>query len=102
MCQLLGGEDRISDSMRSWSDAFIVNLGRAEFNPDDDLDMRGLKGWHSDGDFFVHFLDSPEQALLIIPLWNDIVPKGGGTVICTDGIKHTAKYLVSLFQGVEQ
>jgi hypothetical protein len=49
----------------------------------------------SDGDFFVHFLDSPEQALLVIPLWSDIVPKGGGTVICADGIKPIAKHLVS-------
>lgn len=95
ICQLLGGADRISPWMRHWSDAFIVNLGLPSFNPDDDLDLRGLKDWHNDGDFFVHFLDSPEQALLVIPLWSEIVPKGGGTVICTDGIKHIARHLVS-------
>jgi len=44
----------------------------------------------------VHFLDSPEQALLVIPLWSDIESKGGGTAICPDGIKHIAKHLVSL------
>jgi hypothetical protein len=96
MCQLLGGEERISTHMRGWSDGFIVNLGKEEYKPDDELDFRELWGWHNDGDFFVHFLDSPEQALLVIPLWSDIVPKGGGTVVCSDGIKHIAKHLVYL------
>ena len=58
--------------------------------------MTDLENWHNDGDFFVHFLDSPEQALLVIPLWSDIVSKAGGTAICTDGIKHIAKLLVLL------
>jgi hypothetical protein len=42
MCQLLGGEDRISEKMeyRGWSDGFIVNLGRPEYKPDDELDLR--------------------------------------------------------------
>jgi hypothetical protein len=53
-----------------------------------------LDNWHNDGDFFVHFLDSPEQALLVIPLWSDIESKGGGTAVCGDGIKYIAKHLV--------
>lgn len=56
--------------------------------------MAGLDGWHCDGDFFVHFLDSPEQGLLVIPLWSDIETKGGGTAVCGDGIKHIAQHLV--------
>lgn len=56
--------------------------------------MLDLDNWHNDGDFFVHFLDSPEQALLVIPLWSDIESKGGGTAICGEGIKHIAKHLV--------
>jgi hypothetical protein len=76
MCQLLGGEERISDHMdfRSWSDGFIVNLGKEEYDANGEMgvkEMRELDGWHNDGDFFVHFLDSPEQALLVIPLWSD-------------------------------
>lgn len=76
MCQLLGGEERISEHMnfRSWSDGFIVNLGKEEYDANGDMgvkEMRELDGWHNDGDFFVHFLDSPEQALLVIPLWSD-------------------------------
>ena len=74
MCQLLGGSDRISEAGH-WRDSFIVNLGKPEYGAEDDLDLRkDLWGWHNDGDFFVHFLDSPQQALLVIPLWSDIVP----------------------------
>jgi hypothetical protein len=105
MCQLLGGEDRISDNMRSWSDGFIVNLGKEEYDEGGQLgvkEMRELPGWHNDGDFFVHFLDSPEQALLVIPLWSDIVRRGGGTVVCSDGIKGVAKHLVSLMARVRR
>lgn len=94
MCELVGGEDRVADWVKDWKDGFIVNFGKPEFNPDDELDYRMLDNWHNDGDFFVHFLDSPEQALLVIPLFSDIVPKGGGTVICTDGIGIVAKQLV--------
>ena len=98
MCQLLGGEERIHPNWRSWSDGFIVNLGKEEYNANGEMgvkEMRELDGWHNDGDFFVHFLDSPEQALLVIPLWSDIVPRGGGTVVCADGIRHIAQHLVS-------
>jgi hypothetical protein len=74
ICELLGGSDRISDA-EYWGDSFIVNLGKPDYRAEDELDMRrDLWGWHNDGDFFVHFLDSPQQALLVIPLWSDIVP----------------------------
>ncbi len=92
--ELVGGEDRVADWCKYWKDGWIVNFGKPEFNPADPLEVRTLDNWHSDGDWFVHFLDSPEQALLVIPLFSDIDPKGGGTVICTDGIKHIAKHMV--------
>jgi hypothetical protein len=43
ICQLLGGEDKISDRMefRSWSDGFIVNLGRPDYKAEDELNLRG-------------------------------------------------------------
>jgi hypothetical protein len=50
----------------------------------------------------VHYLDSPEQALLVIPLWSDIVERGGGTVVCSDGIRYIARHLVSLFFWCEE
>lgn len=94
MGELLGGVDKISENRRSWSDGFIVNLGKEEYDASQELNYRELDGWHNDGDFFVHFLDSPEQALLVIPLWSDIDSKAGGTVICSDGIRHIAQHLV--------
>lgn len=94
MCELVGGEDKIAEWCKDWRDSFIPNFGRPEYSADDELDFRQLTDWHNDGDFFIHFLDSPEQALLIIPLFSDIKPKGGGTALCTDGVGLVAKRLV--------
>ena len=47
------------------------------------------------GDFFIHFLDAPEQGLLVIPLFTDIYPNGGGTWICSEGPRRIGKWLVS-------
>ena len=95
ICELLGSEERVSAQSSRWTDGLIVNLG----DPNGDttwIQPRDLTGWHVDGDFFMHFLDSPEQALLVIPLFNDIKEHGGGTMICPDGIGHIAKHLVSV------
>lgn len=61
-------------------------------------DERG--GWHKDGHFFRHFLDSPEQALLGLPLWSDVVPQGGGTFIAPDSIGVIARFLAAHPEGV--
>ena len=55
----------------------------------------GLYLTETTGDFFVHFLDSPEQGLLVIPLFTDILPNGGGTWICSDGVSRIGQWLVS-------
>ncbi|KAF2183267.1 hypothetical protein K469DRAFT_739849 [Zopfia rhizophila CBS 207.26] len=99
ICELCGGEERITPDSRLWRDNLIVNLGNAELEgkpvPPQELD-----GWHVDGDFFVHYLDSPEQGLLVIPLFTDIVPDGGGTFICPEAIPNVAKYLHDHPEGV--
>lgn len=99
ICELCGGEERISSHSRNWRDSFIVNLGtpEGEGNP---VPPKKLEGWHVDGDFFVHYLDSPEQALLVIPLFTDIVPNGGGTIICPEAIPKIAKFLYEHPDGV--
>ncbi|KAI8947655.1 hypothetical protein F4801DRAFT_559890 [Xylaria longipes] len=99
ICELCGGEERISPESKIWRDSLIVNLGTAEGegNP---MAPRDLPGWHVDGDFFVHYLDSPEQALLVTPLFTDIVPQGGGTVICPPGVGKIANWLYANPQGV--
>lgn len=48
----------------------------------------------------VHYLDSPEQALLVIPIFSDIKPRGGGTMISPDGLGLIANYLASHPEGV--
>lgn len=94
ICQLLGGEERVSAESSRWTDGLIVNLG----DPGGDtrwVQPQDLTGWHVDGDFFMHYLDSPEQALLVIPLFSDIQERAGGTLISPDGIEVIAKHLVS-------
>ncbi|KAF2835882.1 hypothetical protein M501DRAFT_940996 [Patellaria atrata CBS 101060] len=108
ICDLLGGEDKISPEFAEWRDALIVNLGTAEQEQEGvpeteeqrQESMRNLEGWHVDGDFFVHFLDSAEQGLLVIPLFTDIVSGGGGTAICPEGIAKVAKHLEKHPEGV--
>ncbi|KAI0081608.1 hypothetical protein K474DRAFT_1252544 [Panus rudis PR-1116 ss-1] len=98
---LLGGEERIDEESSSWGDSFIVNFGTPELEKlDRDIAAPDLDNWHVDGDFFVHYLDSPEQALLVIPLYSDIKPRGGATYIATDGIDMIAKYLAAHPEGV--
>lgn len=99
ICDLLGGEERIADYNRTWNDGFIVNLGTPE-HEGKDVPGGDLPGWHVDGDFFVHYLDSPEQGLLVIPLFTDIHPGGGGTFICPDAIPKIAKHLYDHSEGV--
>ena len=98
--ELLGGEERIDEQASTWGDSFIVNFGTPECEGAPSPDPKDLTNWHVDGDFFVHFLDSPEQALLVIPLYTDIKPRGGGTYLCPEGIEWTAKYLASHPEGV--
>ena len=40
---------------------------------------------------FTHFLDSGEQGLQVIVLFNDIKPRAGGTYISPDGIKNVVQ-----------
>ena len=52
MCQLLGGEERISeqDMFRSWGDGFIVNLGKEEYEADgyEGGRLRELQEWYGE------------------------------------------------------
>lgn len=99
ICELCGGEERILPESRYWRDSLIVNLGSPEFEGKD-VKPQDLQGWHVDGDFFVHYLDSAEQGLLVIPLFTDIKPGGGGTAICPEAIPKMAKHLYDHPEGV--
>lgn len=99
ICELLGGEDRVVPTTREWRDSLIVNLGAAE-HEGTEVKPHDLEGWHVDGDFFVHYLDSPEQALLVIPMFTDVIPSGGGTMICPEAIPKMAKLLYDHPEGL--
>lgn len=99
ICELCGGEDKIDPETKQWRDSLIVNLGSPEYKGKD-IKPQDLGGWHVDGDFFVHYLDSPEQGLLVIPLFTDIKPGGGATMICPDAIPKLAKHLYEHPEGV--
>jgi hypothetical protein len=97
-CELLGGEERI-ERPYTWGDGFIANLGLGadrEWEPP----SAASPDWHKDGDFFRHFLDSPEQGLLTIVLWSDIEHRGGGTFIAPDSVAPVARLLAQRTEGV--
>jgi hypothetical protein len=97
-CQLLGGEDRIEQPY-TWGNGFIANLGLGADRPWEPASASS-PGWHKDGDFFRHFLDSPEQGLLTIVLWSDIEERGGGTFIAPDSVARVARLLEQEREGV--
>ena len=112
ICDVVGGEDRIDGTTRyieskhftriepfTWSDSFVVNFRKGEDQPWQPPSA-AHKGWHKDGSFFRHFLDSWEQALLVIVIWSDIAPQGGGTFIAPDSLEVMAHYFLEHPEGV--
>lgn len=113
LCDVCGGEDRIETKVMEiesqhfttinateWSDAFIVNFRRGADQPWMKPSVEA-GGWHKDGSFFRHFLDSREQGLLTIVYWSDVGHKGGGTFIAPDSIAVVAHYLADHPEGVD-
>lgn len=95
---LTGGEERVVLPWQ-WSDGFIANLGVGDDRPWQPPSP-AVGGWHKDGDFFRHFLDSPEQGLLTFVLWTDMVHKGGGTFVAADSVSVVARFLAEHPEGV--
>jgi hypothetical protein len=97
-CDLVGGEDRV-ERPYEWTDGFIVNLREGADRPWSPASPES-GGWHKDGDFFRHFLDSPEQGLLTLVLWTDVRNKGGATFVAADSVAPVARYLAAHPEGV--
>src|SRR3954469_6198844 len=97
-CQLLGGEERIEQPYR-WGNGFIANLGIGADRPWEPPSPSS-PDWHKDGDFFRHFLDSPEQGLLTLVLWTDVVSQGGGTFLAADSVPVIARLLADHPEGL--
>jgi hypothetical protein len=98
ICDLLGGAERVAPDT-CFGNGMIINFrqdaDRPWLPPGPDV-----KGWHKDGNWFHHFLDSPEQALLVIVVWKDIPERGGGTYFAPDSVGHVARYLAAHPEGV--
>ncbi|MBX3314205.1 MAG: phytanoyl-CoA dioxygenase family protein [Actinobacteria bacterium] len=58
-------------------------------------------GWHKDGDWFRHYLDSPEQALLVIVFWRDVEADQGPTWVAVDSIGPVARLLAEHPEGLD-
>lgn len=110
---VVGGEDRLETQVMEiesrhfttinsfiWSDAFIVNFHRGADKPWQPPSPEA-GGWHKDGSYFRHFLDSREQALLTIVLWSDMLHQGGGTFVSPDSVRVVARYLAEHPEGVD-
>jgi hypothetical protein len=100
VCDLVGGPERIApDQPYTWSDGFIVNLWQGADQPWQPASA-AAPHWHKDGDFFRHYLDSPEQGLLTLVLWSDVEHQGGATFVATDSVRPVARFLADNPQGV--
>ena len=98
---VIGGVDLLPErgETLAWSDAVIGNLG-VPGGPDWQPPGPRQPGWHKDGWHFRHFLNSPEQGLLTVPIFSDIQPRSGGTFIATDSIRPVAELLTKHTAGL--
>jgi len=97
-CEVVGGKQRIK-APYFWSDVFVCNLAEGADKPWQPPSAQ-VGGWHKDGYFFRHFLDSPEQGLLSIVAWTDVLSHGGGTFIAPDSVGVVARHLAQHPEGV--
>lgn len=99
LCDLAGGSQRIAGDEPSWGDGLICNFNLRADEPWQAPSSQ-CPGWHKDGDFFRHFLDSPEQGLLTIVIWSDIQPQSGGTFVACDSVPVVARHLLAHPEGL--
>lgn len=107
LADVVGGAERLPADGEdlAWGDGAIANLGcGTAAAPSEELGDAAhsarQRSWHKDGWHFRHFLDSPEQGLLVVPIFSDILPQSGGTCIATDSIAPVARLLASNPQGL--
>ncbi len=98
MCDVMGGEDRIKIPV-FFGDGLIANFSLRANEPWEPPSA-ATPGWHKDGDWFRHFLDTPEQGLLTLAVWSNIKPKSGGTFMALDSIPFIARQLLDHPEGL--
>ena len=100
IADVIGGPDRLPEAgaQLAWTGAAVANLGGADLAWEPPAAR--CRTWHKDGWHFRHFLDSPEQGLLVVPLFSDVLPRSGGTCIATDCIAPVARLLAAQPEGL--
>jgi hypothetical protein len=98
--ELVGGPGAIR--FGDLPDNLIVNFPdpSAAWWPPERWDAPGA-GFHKDGDWFRHFLDSPEQALLVIVFWRDVIERQGPTYAAIDSVGPVARLLAAHPEGID-
>jgi hypothetical protein len=101
--RIMGGPERMHHPDFWWDNAFLMNYAVGADEPLVPCGPQSPVGinWHVDGIWFRHFLDSPEQGILGVVLWDDMVSGGGATCIAPDSIGVVADYLRRHPEGVE-
>ena len=98
----VGGLDRVdAPDQIALPDSLAVNL----CSDDSKLGEAGWRsidapGWHKDGWHYRHFLDSPQQGLLLGYIYSDLLPGSGGTQMCVDSIGVVARLLSRHPEGI--
>jgi hypothetical protein len=98
----VGGWERVDEPEQlKLKESVAVNLCSQDGNlgPDGWRSVHA-PGWHKDGWHFRHFLDSPQQGLLLGYFYSDLLPGSGGTQICVDSIGVVARLLARYPQGI--
>jgi hypothetical protein len=85
----LVGEDRWTGVRRwgFWPVNFYYGSGHAARWPS--------TGWHIDGNWFQHTLTAPQQGLLLVGIFTDVGPGGGGMVVSAGSHRRTARVLAA-------
>ncbi|EJU05252.1 hypothetical protein DACRYDRAFT_46009 [Dacryopinax primogenitus] len=100
-CELVGSEDRVMENRERYNgDNFILNFGSDHWKTHE-VPPQEVTGWHTDNDWYRQFLDSAGSALVMIHCFTDILPGGGGTLLCEDGTTELVKTLYDHPQGLE-
>ena len=58
-------------------------------------------GWHWDGQHFRHAVDAPDQGLLLLCMFSETGPRGGGTLVAEGSHRVVARLLSRYPDGVE-
>ncbi len=101
ICDLLGGPQRVKTT--EWSDYFVINF-RCDperlVDPHEELQLSG-DAWHIDDPKLATRLDNWHHGLIVMCLFSDVKPRGGGTLFACDSPAKVARYLAQHPEGTD-